>query len=208
MEKIKILYNTRTILRRLERPIKLNNARFSFVSKNLKWILVCVVLFCVLCTGLFLSRTKETSTDQSKQNRILALFYQDKERFFKESDDLTVEKIVKMSATKEIIFVDVRNKKEQDVSMIASAIAHQEFDPNKTAYRDKTVVCYCTIGSRSGKYCQDLKGQGFEAYNMIGGILLWVYDGQELVDNNGATKRAHVYGKRWNLLPDHYQSVY
>jgi rhodanese-related sulfurtransferase len=42
---------------------------------------------------------------------------------------------------------------------------------------DLLVVCYCTVGYRSGRYAADLLAQGLQAANLQGGILAWVSEG-------------------------------
>jgi sodium/bile acid cotransporter 7 len=45
-------------------------------------------------------------------------------------------------------------------------------------------------------------------YNLRGGILAWVHDGGTVYDQNGETRRIHVYGRKWNLAPNSYQAVW
>lgn len=40
--------------------------------------------------------------------------------------------------------------------------------------RDQKVVACCTIGYRSSQYARKLRHEGFNAYNLEGGILGWV----------------------------------
>lgn len=108
----------------------------------------------------------------------------------------------------EIIVVDVRTKVERKPSMIDGAISKEEFEKNKSRYKGKMVIPYCTIGYRSAKYTQELVKQGYKARNLRGSILLWMHENGKLVDANGkATKQVHVYGKAWDLAPDGYTSI-
>ena len=76
------------------------------------------------------------------------------------------------------------------------------------ADKNKKIVLYCTIGNRSGRYAKKLRQQKIESYNLVGGILAWAWDEGQLIDSQGLTKRVHVYGARWNLLPNSYEAVY
>ena len=45
------------------------------------------------------------------------------------------------------------------------------------------VVVYCQSGGRSAQACAWLQAQGFErVYNLHGGVLAWVREGNDLVD--------------------------
>ena len=48
----------------------------------------------------------------------------------------------------------------------------------------------------------------FDAVNLKGSILPWVHAGQELVDDTGPTRRVHVHGREWGLLPAGYEPVW
>lgn len=108
-----------------------------------------------------------------------------------------------------VVLVDVREPEERAVSMIPEAIAREEFEHNAESYRKKKVVCYCTVGGRSGVYTEQLRGRGFDAFNLKGSVLSWAHAGGKFVDANGnETHRVHVAGPTWDLLPDGYESVY
>jgi rhodanese-related sulfurtransferase len=107
------------------------------------------------------------------------------------------------------VFVDVREPAEIVVSRIAGAISVAEFEAARSEYRDRQIVTYCTIGYRSGKYAEQLRNDGFEAYNLSGSILGWVHDRRELVDPDGKwIRRLHVYGRKWDLAPTQYETVW
>lgn len=122
---------------------------------------------------------------------------------------VTADELVQLRAKKEVVLVDVREAKERAVSTIPGAITRADFELKKKTIGDRTVVAYCTIGYRSGKYVAELNKQGFPALNLEGSILAWVNAGQPVVDPRGAaTKRVHTYGKQWALLPEGYEAVY
>jgi sodium/bile acid cotransporter 7 len=109
---------------------------------------------------------------------------------------------------KDVVLVDTREPEETGVSMLPGALTKEQFEQNMDAYRDRTVVTYCTIGYRSGLYAKRLKEKGLRARNLKGSILAWVHAGGKVVDEKGETRRVHVYGPKWNLLPDGYEPVW
>ena len=114
------------------------------------------------------------------------------------------------------ILVDVREDAERAISQIPCALSPGEFAQAYTLSgppQDKTVVAYCTIGYRSGKFAKKLIAQGIPVLNMEGGILAWAGRHSPLVHHDAMgvtapTTQVHVYGKEWNLLPTGYQSVW
>ena len=71
------------------------------------------------------------------------------------------------------------------------------------------VIVYCTVGLRSGKTARQLRERGINALNLRGGILAWLAAGGALVDAQGApTNRVHVYGRRWNAVPEGFEAVW
>jgi len=112
----------------------------------------------------------------------------------------------RLQAERDIVLVDNRELREQNVSMIPGAIAVDEFERRADEFEGRQVVTYCTIGYRSGLYTKELIEQGWEAYNLEGSVLAWLHAGGEVVDADGPTKRLHVYGRRWDLAPSDYES--
>lgn len=112
-----------------------------------------------------------------------------------------------LKGKKNLVLVDVRSPKERKVSMIPGAISREAFE-QLPKDPQRTVVSYCTIGYRSGKFTEALRKDGVQAFNLEGSILAWVLGGGQVVDAKGPTKRVHVYGPRWNLLPEGYQAVF
>ncbi|GMV90880.1 MAG: hypothetical protein AMXMBFR82_06580 [Candidatus Hydrogenedentota bacterium] len=108
-----------------------------------------------------------------------------------------------------MVLVDVRTEDEREISGIPDAISKAKFEQYEDAYADKTIVTYCTIGYRSGIYAETLREKGLDARNLRGSILSWVHEGRPVVDPEGAeTRRVHIYGPEWNLLPEGYTAVW
>jgi rhodanese-related sulfurtransferase len=105
------------------------------------------------------------------------------------------------------LLVDVRDDHEQAVSMLPGAISRQAFERDPDRYRGRLIVPYCTIGLRSGFYAQQLIKQGFRARNLAGSVLAWAHAGQPFEAAGLPTRRVHVYGADWNLLPRGYEPV-
>jgi rhodanese-related sulfurtransferase len=101
-------------------------------------------------------------------------------------------------------FVDVRPNSERLVSRIPGSVSLQEFRKGgiSSANPAKTFVFYCTIGYRSSQVAQRLKDGKLKVVNLRGGIIGWVHSGGQVVDSSGKeTKKVHVYGDKWNVLP-------
>ena len=89
---------------------------------------------------------------------------------------------------------------------IFEAVVAREFDAEASA--GKTVVAYCTIGYRSGKYTEKLRSRGIDAYNLEAGILGWVHSFRPVERDGNQVRQVHVYGKQWSLLPEWYEPVW
>ncbi|MGE4233087.1 MAG: rhodanese-like domain-containing protein [Bacteriovoracia bacterium] len=127
----------------------------------------------------------------------------------KEFPDVPVITEVKAAAllnSMDSVFVDVRSPAEQKVSMIPGAVTQADFERNGKNYKQFKVIAYCTIGYRSGLFAAKLKKRGYDVYNLKGGILAWVNGNHQIRDEAGTTRRVHVYGAKWNLLPDSYEA--
>ena len=107
-------------------------------------------------------------------------------------------------------FADVRGQRERDVSTISGAVDLPTWREQWEAGDRRPVVVYCTIGVRSARVTRELREEGVEAFNLAGGILAWAHSGGEVIDpvHGAPTRRVHVYGRRWSLLPDSFQGVW
>jgi len=154
------------------------------------------------CAGC---RKSESRADP--QARIDAM-YQEYCQEFPELPDVSVSDLPGMLKDRDAVLLDVREPAEQDVSMIPGSVTLSEFHRDPSKYHDRPVVTYCTIGYRSGLQAVKLKEKGWDAYNLRGGILQWVRSGQNVINKQGPTRRVHVYGQKWNILPDGYEPVW
>ena len=108
------------------------------------------------------------------------------------------------------VLVDIRPVKERKVSMIPEAIIIEQLESNFALYKNRPILLYCTIGERSSAYAMKLKEQGWEkTANLRGGVLAWALAGKYFVASDGKkTRKVHVYGAAWNLLPVNYIGVW
>ncbi len=112
--------------------------------------------------------------------------------------------------TGNFVLVDVRTDKERAVSTLPGAISAKDFESRleELVAEGRTVVAYCTIGARSSSYARKMGKRGVRVLNLEGSVLAWTHAGGEFVSKSGDTRRVHVYGRRWNLAADGYETVW
>jgi rhodanese-related sulfurtransferase len=111
---------------------------------------------------------------------------------------------------KKWVLVDIRPAKERKVSMIPGAITVKQLKSNLTLYKNRPILLYCTIGERSSVYALKLNAQGWKnVANLRGGVLAWAQTGKNFVTpDSKKTRKVHVYGSAWNVLPINYTGVW
>ena len=109
-------------------------------------------------------------------------------------------------AAENLTLIDVRPIEERAVSIIPGAISLEDFERDPRAYDGSTLVTYCTVGYRSGLVAAELQERGFEVLNLKGSLLSWAHAGGELENAEGPTQQLHVYGRRWDLAPEGYET--
>jgi rhodanese-related sulfurtransferase len=55
---------------------------------------------------------------------------------------------------------------------------------------DRTIVCMCRVGGRSGSVALHLAGAGYDVRNIAGGMQAWATEGLPVVDDAGAPGRV------------------
>lgn len=149
------------------------------------------------------------ANDRQKRKQIDDLYLRACSEFPEVPEITAKETLDRLEAGERLVLVDVRTPNEQKVSMIPSAITVEQYESDPShAERNVPVVCYCTIGGRSGRYTRELCSRGVNALNMPGAILAWSHAGGEFEGPDGRTRRVHVYNRRFNLLADGYEAVY
>ena len=89
--------------------------------------------------------------------------------------------------------IDVREDYEWDAGRIDGArhIALGEVAAQaETIERDRPVVFYCRVGSRSTMAAQAFRRAGYDAYSMDGGLEAWAGEGRPL-EPSGGTVAQH-----------------
>jgi len=174
-----------------------------------KSIKTCIgLLALVVSVGLVrVGGAADDMSDTEKRAKIEAM-YQNYKKDFPGVPDIEPAEAMRLMHEGKALFIDVRGEKEQQVSMLPGAITENQFLKDPGRYRDRTLIAYCTISYRSGKLAERLKARGITLFNLKGGLLAWVHAGGKVYDQNGETRRIHVYGRKWNLGPKDYEAVW
>jgi len=155
----------------------------------------------------------ETAEPNNLSTQINAMYGRYKADAFPDTPDISVAQLLtseKENPDPPYLLVDCRTPDEQAVSVIPDSITRSDFDAHQKNYTERTVVVYCTIGYRSGLYTRELNQRGIKALNLKGGVLAWALARQPFLnpETNNETKRVHVFGPDWNLLPPDYTPVF
>lgn len=107
-----------------------------------------------------------------------------------------------IDTTKNILFLDAREKKEYAVSHIKDAlwVGFTSFHIKrlKNINKNKKIVVYCTVGYRSEKITEKLTNAGFtNVLNLYGGIFEWAHHHLPVVNKKGITTEIHTYDSVW-----------
>jgi rhodanese-related sulfurtransferase len=84
--------------------------------------------------------------------------------------------------------IDVREPHEREAGRIAGSrhIALVELTAQAaTVERERAVVFYCRVGSRSDMAAQAFRAAGFEAYSLRGGLRRWAEENRPLEPRDG-----------------------
>ncbi len=108
----------------------------------------------------------------------------------------------RLQAGQPLILLDIREKREQQVSTLRGARPVHPDDVETLALdlpKEALIVAYCTAGYRSGHAAVALeKRLGRKVWNLDGGIIRWFNSGGEVVDANGqSVDRIDPYGDEW-----------
>jgi rhodanese-related sulfurtransferase len=90
--------------------------------------------------------------------------------------DYTAHEVAELLQSGEVQLIDVREPEEHDAGRIAgdrlielSRLAAEVGSLDQT----RPIVFYCRSGSRSAMATEAFRGAGFDAHNMVGGLLDW-----------------------------------
>ncbi len=168
------------------------------------------LFICVLTGYLFLPELalSRSNLSDAERKEIVYKTYQGYKKDFPEVRDISPLQAMELLDKDQVVFVDTRKPEEMAVSMLPGAVSEKDFLDHPERYETRTVIGYCTISYRSGKFASKIAEQGITVINLQGGILAWTLEGGKVYDRNGKeVKRVHVYGDRWDYAPSGYESV-
>jgi hydroxyacylglutathione hydrolase/adenylyltransferase/sulfurtransferase len=88
----------------------------------------------------------------------------------------------------ELQVIDVREQYEREAGHIAGTrhIALVELSAQAGALdKERPIVFYCRVGSRSEMAAKAFRASGFDAYTMSGGLVRWAREGRPLSPDGG-----------------------
>jgi len=91
------------------------------------------------------------------------------------------------------VMVDVREDDEWEAGHAPVAVhvpVGQVVDRMDELPTDRTIVCMCRMGGRSGSVAVHLAGAGYDVRNIAGGMQAWAAVGLPVVDASGAPGRV------------------
>ncbi len=102
--------------------------------------------------------------------------------------DYTAQEVATLLESEDVQLVDVRQSYEHEAGRIAGD-RHIELGrlaaEVETLDRERPVVFYCRSGARSAMATEAFRGAGFDAHNMVGGLLDWEAAGLPLEPDGG-----------------------
>jgi len=146
-------------------------------------------------------------SDEEKHDRIESVYRATRWQF-PDIPEVTASHLRTILKTEGIVLVDVRTRREQEVSMLPGAITSEDFEARRTEFEGAKLVAYCTIGHRSGLLVKSLAAQGWDASNLVGSVLAWTHVGGDFECAQGRTRRVHVFSPQTNLVAEGYEGVW
>lgn len=104
------------------------------------------------------------------------------------AEDYTPQQVAELIAAGGVQVIDVRAEHEHSAGHIAGTRLielQQLFSQAATIDRGLPVILYCRSGGRSQMATEALSEAGFDAHNMVGGMLAWKAAGLELSPADG-----------------------
>ena len=103
-------------------------------------------------------------------------------------EDLEPRRAAELLRSGKAQLVDVREPYEHEAGHIEGARHIEMHKLNEQASeidRERPVIFYCRVGSRSGMATQAFRAAGYDAYNLDGGLAAWVASGLEIEPEDG-----------------------
>ncbi|WP_144604878.1 rhodanese-like domain-containing protein [Algoriphagus algorifonticola] len=108
--------------------------------------------------------------------------------------------------------LDTREKEEYQVSHLKGAVwvGYDQFPTFSLDRLDKSipVLVYCTVGARSQNIGKKLIENGYEVYNLYGGIIHWANEEYPLYKGENRTDKVHTYTRAWGIWLNKGVKVY
>jgi rhodanese-related sulfurtransferase len=102
--------------------------------------------------------------------------------------DLSPPQVAQLLADGEVELIDVREPYEREAGRIAGD-SHVELgqlaERAAAISKDAAIVFYCRTGSRSAMAAEAFRGAGYDAHNMVGGLVEWVAVGLPIEPEGG-----------------------
>jgi len=102
--------------------------------------------------------------------------------------DYTPREVAELLARQQIQLIDVRAVHEHEAGRIAGSLLIELSELAARAQsidRERPVVFYCRSGGRSAIAAQAFRQAGYDAHNMVGGLLEWEACGLPLEPDGG-----------------------
>ena len=181
--------------------------KFKTYRRKVMGLITALLVLAFVTLMVQLSLSSDDLSDKAKRQKVEDMYDGYKKQFL-EVRDISPQKVMALKSEGKAVLIDIREPREQQVSMLPGAITEKEFVNDPAKYKDAVKIAYCTISYRSGKFAQKLQEKGIMVYNLRRGILAWVHAGGKVYDQSGETDRIHVYSRMWNLGPKRYRAVW
>lgn len=111
------------------------------------------------------------------------------------------EEVAELVDNEDFLILDVRQKKEYEVSHLKGALLADEVD-FESLETDQRILVYCTVGFRSTELGTTLTNNGFShIYNLDGGLIGWKNQGKPVYNlKEQPTDSVHVYSSLFGFL--------
>jgi rhodanese-related sulfurtransferase len=177
-------------------------------GNKIKIILAAVLVLATALAVLLIWNPAGSLAGDAERKAKVESMYKDYKDDFPGVTDISPEDALTLWRQGKAQFVDIREPREQAVSMLPGALTQAQFEQKAHTLQDKTIITYCTISYRSGKYTESKSIPGLKIINLRGGILGWVHAGGPVFQNGKEVRIVHVFGSRWDLAPSGIESTY
>ena len=168
-----------------------------------------LVMRCILCVCLIIcNAVARADLGEAEKKAAVYRLYASYEHVFPGGRGISAREAIRWHQQGQVVFVDVREPAETEISMLPGAVRAAAYASRAGQFKGRTVIAYCTIGYRSGKFAEKMAEKGVTAFNLEGGILAWVWEGGRLNNAAGQTvKQVHVYAEKWDQAPAAYKTT-